>query len=303
MSKLESLFTVGDGALILPFLDNEEARDLHVKREISYIIQRFPFQVKHNTFFFQNKECWRHKGITYYTPDYENSVYTLGFKPGQGHLYLGEYNSNLDAIVRLMTTSKYFCHPHDQDPLELDRFTIIDKTVYLSDSISLLLYSKEGLLGPFHASTEKGKLAVKHCPTLYEDYEYEIRQRELYEESLTPEELYIHHRLFIKEPDTTLANALAKHEEANRTFYDFVKHALPIFELFRNTDDLLYETEKIVKEHLPDVRVDIDPTCIHYYKNACGLLEVMKATLQSDYYYYLRDVIYRQYEECVRHYD
>jgi hypothetical protein len=135
MKSMLSLFHIGNGCLILPFFDGEEAKHLCVNREMLHMIQSFDFQVPRDNMFFANG--WRHHGSTYQRED--NHVF-------QDNKLIGLYMEQIDIIVNHSQRFEFF-----ED--DLCHVITINNVTYLMEigGITLWLYCENRKLeGPYY---------------------------------------------------------------------------------------------------------------------------------------------------------
>ena len=135
MSRLQQLITIGQGVLVLPFLDREEGDKVHVQKEISYIIQKFPFQW--SNYSLNRKGMWRFYGKTYLRTKINTAVY-------YNNKLCGMYAYQCDAITpvyqKKLFTDNHFIH-----------FVTINEITYLIHRTNTLWLFTEGRVhGPYY---------------------------------------------------------------------------------------------------------------------------------------------------------
>jgi len=205
---LSRLFSIGQGALLLPYLDSEEARSVHVSKEISFVLSGFDFHVNTNASFGNTQDnLFRHRGTTFHNG-------TRRLEPALNMYYLdrdsdseyvnqhqfpfqsGRYDPNINAIIPKLSPSywEWYSRETDDNWNDTNAFIEIDGIIYLFDSRSrdrlhLQVYNES--IGPFHPIVMDGTKVMK-CPSKQEREPFE--QYEAKQLAKSPYQQYLYFR-------------------------------------------------------------------------------------------------------------
>ena len=267
-TKLFSLLKIGEGVIVLPFLDETEARRLHLCEEISYIVQHFPFYWRHCSWV---EDLWRHHGITYYRPYGDNAVYQyiqntdLDFQCGK---YIGEYSERNDVIMCFMPTRKYFHFRITEQ--HYDSYILIDGVIYLMDiQGKLWLLDINGLKGPFRWVIDGGPSVKRLLPNAERVTDFMTRVKKG-EEACNPLIRYqvmrqyeyglrksADYRAYLDRPCDNMRDVDPSYiEEFHRIKSDFLKSLQRVYDIYmKNQDskDNYDRCEAIMKTWIPHV--------------------------------------------------
>ena len=194
--SLFTLLNIGKGVVVLPFLDEDESKKLHVSKEISFIVQSFPFQYMNNVML--DDHLWRHGGTTYYRYNIHGGIYDLSFN------FVGQYNPLIDDIVvspmpsfvieltdqeeRVVEhTVKPFANSNDGF---INHLTIDGITYLVKDDHSLWLQDVH-MVGPFFCLAKDRSMVA--CTYTWSDRRYYNRQQRYLNER-SPTEIYLFYR-------------------------------------------------------------------------------------------------------------
>jgi len=239
---LSRLFSIGQGVIILPFLDSEESRSVHVSKEISFLVQSFPFHPLHGV--------WRHKGVNYDCNDY-GVVFLNGIQ-------VGSYCSVTDCIIPFNIEDTYIYTDFFRSVPDIE--VPITDVVYIDNGTPYLVDHSQGLWlfdtpetppnGPYYPFQRDGELVIESKEDVHLngiDETIAVRSKE--ESKLSPLALY--HTLRTSSiPQTTPIPQQFLEQPYARQFLLFTRAFHRIYE---QHDEETIETEitKIRERYLP----------------------------------------------------
>jgi len=257
--KLLSLFSIGPGCIVLPFLDGDESHSIHVNKEISYIIQEFDFQVYDNSYI---DDTWRHHGATYKRKQTEAEVYDMKNK------YIGCYARHMDSIVYSSRQVEWF--PDDW----FSRCLTFEGVTYLVNNSSLWIYTRDGMKGPYYITMNGSLKVVKSVLISERDIaDYLVEEREYKKAYMSLHEIYLLYRSEEMYPQDPTVFESVKEEyilEALSTRSRFITLIDRLENIWKThfNDNLYDKIKNEIRHYIPDTCTEDN---VEYYKTLFGI--------------------------------